>query len=184
MAFVVSCGSPEGNQRETATNNESAQGDTEGTAEAVTSSEENLQEDADYLVSAHINSQLQVALGKVANQKSQSQQLKEFGRQLTEENRQIQQNINTLATGAGIEIQPALTPEYSGVVDSIKSLSDKDFDKAFLDLVLEEHNEDIERFTSLSNKTTNPIVRDMLTDNLDILRRRQTKAQELRDKLN
>ncbi|MDQ3534590.1 MAG: DUF4142 domain-containing protein [Bacteroidota bacterium] len=177
ICLIISCGSPE-------SNNERTESAPEGTAEAVVAADEDLQEDSDYLVSAHINSQLQIALGKIANRQSQSPEIQQFGQEITQENKVIQHNISALASGTGVEIEPALTPEYSAVIDSIQSYSGKEFDVAFLDLVIEEHNEDIDRFTSISSKTSNPVVRDILTDNLEILRRRKNKAEELRDSLN
>lgn len=176
MFLMFSCGSQE-------QNNEGTQNNSDVEVEAVTADEEDLQEETDYLVSAHINSQLQVALGEVATEQSQSEKVQEFGRKLMVENKQIQQNIDALAAGVGVEIDPALTPEYAKVVDSVKTYSGKEFDKAFLELVLEEHNEDINRMTALASKSNNPIVRDLVTDNLNILRSRKKHAEELKDSI-
>lgn len=176
MALIVSCGPQERTEQNQDT-------DTEATAEPVVIAEEDLQEDADYLVSAHINSQLQIALGKVAEEQSQSPQVQQFAQQIRQENQLIQHNIDALATGVGVEIEPALTPDYVAIVDSIQAYSGREFDMAFLDLVIEEHEEDIDRFTSISTRATNPIVRDMLTDNLEILRRRKNQAEELRNSI-
>lgn len=164
-------------------NNAENQNNTDAEVEAVTADNEDLQEEADYLVSAHINSQLQVALGDAANEQSQSPDVKQFGQQLKVENRQIQENLNALATGVGVELDPALTPEYSKVIDSIKTYSGKEFDKAFLELVVEEHDEDISRLTTLANKSNDPIVRNLVTDNVKILRSRKKHAEELKDSI-
>lgn len=177
MALIISCGPQE-------RNTETSEADNDATVDAVMSDNENLQEDTDFLVSAHINSQLQVALGQAATQQSQSPRVQEFGAQLVNENEVVQHNISALAEGAGIEIDPALTPEYASLVDSVQTLSGREFDEAFLDLVIEEHDEDIDRFTRLTSRAENPIVRNMISDNLEILRRRKNQAEELKDNLN
>lgn len=174
ISFLISCDSNKGTKE----NNEDY---SDRTIEVETSAEEDLDEGEDYLVSAHINSQLQVALGSVAGEKSSSPQLQEFAQRLAQGNKVIQKNISTLASAAGIEIDAALTPEYSRLLDSLQSYSGEKFDSAFLDLVIEEHDEDIQRFSTLSQKAKSPITRDLLTDNLEILRNQKNQAEELKN---
>jgi predicted outer membrane protein len=77
-----------------------------------------------------------------------------------------------------------MSTKYTNLLDSIQAYSGHQFDSAFLNTVIDEHDQDIERFTTLSQRSTNPIFREILTNNLEILHRQKKEAEELKDNLN
>ncbi|CAN5552761.1 hypothetical protein BH23BAC1_BH23BAC1_48080 [soil metagenome] len=176
LSILISCGSPERNEtNQTAAAQENAE---------VEVGVENLEEDEDYLVSAHLNSQLQMALGSVAVERSNTPEIQQFGQRVVNSNQIIKNNITELASGVDIELSPAMSTKYTNLLDSIQGYSGHEFDSAFLNTVIEEHDEDIERFTTLSKRTNNPILREILTNNLEILHRQRNEAEDLKDRLN
>jgi putative membrane protein len=175
LTFLISCGSPE----RTEDNQTAARADDAEVEVGV----ENLEVEEDYLVSAHLNSQLQLALGSVAAERSTTPQVQQFGQRVANSNQIVKNNLTELATGYGINLSPAMSTKYTNLLDSIQNYTGKDFDSAFLNIVIEEHEEDIDRFTTLSQRTSNPIVRNLLTDNLEILHMQKNEAEELKDSL-
>lgn len=179
LFFLFSCDSQEKNQSGTTAETAETAGDTE-----VEIGAENLEEDEDYLVSAHLNSQLQLALGNTAAERTNTPQIRQFAQRVVESNQVIKNNIAELASGANVELAPAMSTQYTTLLDSIQSYSGREFDSAFLNTVIDEHDQDIERFTTLSQRANNPIFREILTDNLEILHRQKNEAEELKDNLN
>lgn len=148
------------------------------TALEVAGETEGLSEE-DMIINAHMNSQLQITLGKVSSEKASSARVKEFGKLMAQENEEIQNHIDELAKEAGLQIDPALTPDYVATIDSIQSYSGEKFDSAFINIVIRNHEEDINNYTKLSNKTNNPIVRELVASTLKILNRHQQQAEKI-----
>lgn len=148
----------------------------------VTENAGNLEEE-DLLISAQLNNQLQIALGEISAEKASSPKVKEFGQMIAEENKQLQDNITELAAASGVQIDSALTPEYVGLLDTIQSYSGQKFDSAFLEIVIQEHEDDIERYTKLASASENPMVREVVSSTLEILQRHQQQAENVQDAL-
>lgn len=173
-AFLISCGENKNNQT---TNEDSLSEDTS----IEVGADDKLQEEADFLISSYMNSQLQIALGEVAARQALSPDVKEFSKTIIAENAEVRGNIEELASAAEIDLAPALTPEYLTLIDSIQSYEGAKFDSAFLHIVIEEHEDDIERLSNLATKTDNPIVRREVTENLALLQGQLTQAKEIED---
>lgn len=176
IAFLMSCGE---NKTSETTTEESSNKD----PNVEVGASDNLQEEADFLISSHMNSQLQIALGEVAERQALSPEVKEFSKTIIAENAQIRNNIEELASAAEIDLAPALTPEYLALIDSIQSYEGAKFDSAFVNIVIEEHEDDIERLNELARKTDNPIIRQEVTENVDLLQTQLTEAEEIQSSL-
>lgn len=170
IATLTACGSKD--------NNNTAEADQATKEPEITVGEDVQMETAyDFLINANMNSQVQIELSKVAAAKSNTPEVKALGQQIVIENKTIQNNILTLSEAAGIDMAPALSVEYIDLLDSIQSLSGEQFDEAYVATVIEEHQEDIDQFTRLAEKTENTITRGLVTDNLEILRRNLDNAE-------
>lgn len=177
FGVLVGCGGNNANdeqQKEEVANNE---------GNIVVGENEDLQEKGDFLITAYMNNQLQLTLGEVADRNALAPEVKELSKQILADNKAIQSNLETLAEAAEIDLKPALTPEFLSLIDSIQSYQGAKFDSAFVNTVIEEHENDIERFNSWANTTSNPIIRREVTENIDILQLQLAKAQEIRQNM-
>lgn len=176
LSLLVACGPRENN-------NDASQ--TKQTKEPVIEVGEDVQAETayDFLIDANMNSEIQIALSKAAEEKSNNPEVKVLGQQIAIENKIIQNNIIQLSEAAGVEMDPALSVEQLGLLDSIQSLSGNQFDEAYINAVIAGHQEDIEQFTRLADKTEEPISRNLVTNNLEILRRNLVYAQKTQEAL-
>jgi len=155
--------------------------------QVVTNNEENvalgetedLQEESDYLITAYMNNQLQLALGEVADRNALSPEVKELSSQILAENQTVQTNLRDLARAAEIDLNPALSPDFISLIDTIQSFEGRKFDSALVYTVIEEHENDIERLNEWATSTSNAIIRQEITENLDILQAQLAKAKEI-----
>ncbi len=174
FGILIGCGGNSGNneqqQQEVANQEENI----------VVGEDEDLEDKSDYLITAYLNNQLQLALGEVAERNAQSPEVKELSNQLLVENKAVQTNFEELAEAAELDLNPALSPELVALIDSIQTFNGEKFDSAFVHTVIEEHENDIERLTEWANTTSNPIIRREVTENLDILQRQLARAQEIK----
>lgn len=175
--LFVGCGSPESNNQETST-------DTLSETDIDVGANDNLQDEADFLIVSHMNSQLQITLGEIAERNALSPEVKFFSKSIIVENAELQNNLQELASAAEIELAPALTPEYVAIIDTIQTYQGAKFDSAFINLVIEEHRDDIDRLHELAGKTENAIIRRDVTENVKILQTQLNKAEEIKASMN
>lgn len=171
--FVFSCGDP---------SNKGEQTDMEGDSATAIEVGEDIQTDntmEDNLIASHMTNQLQIALGILATEQAQSGDVSRLGESLMESGKEIDANIRNLAEASGLEMAPALSPEYVYLLDTIKSYSGQQFDSAFMETVRQKNSENIERLKDLMAKTDNPITREEISSNIDILTRNQTQLEKI-----
>jgi putative membrane protein len=119
-------------------------------------------------------------LGEIAERNALSPEVKTLSTSIITQNAKVQDNIRTLANAAEIELQPALTPEYVAIIDTIQTYQGAKFDSAFIELVIEEHKDDIDRLNKMARKTENAISRREVTENVEILQTQLKKAEEIK----
>lgn len=171
--LFVGCGSQENNNQESSA-------DMETEAEDIqVGVDDNLQDEADFLIVSHLNSQLQITLGEIADRNALSPEVKSLSASIIAENAKVLKNLEELANAAEIDLAPALTPEYIAIIDTIQTYQGAKFDSAFVNLVIEGHREDIDRLQDLAGKTENAIIRREVTENVSILQSQLNKAEEI-----
>ena len=177
LSILIACGPRDNNNNTTQTEQTSP--------EPVIEVGEDVQTETayDFLIDANMNSQIQIALSEAAAEKSNTPEVKALGHQIAVENTSIQNNILQLSEAVGIDMAPALSVEYMGLLDSIQSLSGNQFDEAYLRAVIEGHQKDIDQFARLATQTEDPISRSLVTNNLEILRRNLDHAKRTQDVL-
>lgn len=119
-------------------------------------------------------------MGEIAERNALSPEVKTLSTSIITQNAKVQDNIRTLANAAEIELQPALTPEYVAIIDTIQTYQGAKFDSAFIELVIEEHKDDIDRLNKMARKTENAISRREVTENVEILQTQLKKAEEIK----
>lgn len=134
----------------------------------------------DDLIASHMSNQLQIALGILASEQAQSSDVSQLGESLLESGKEIDANIRNLAEASGLEMAPALSPEYVYLLDTIKSYSGQQFDSAFVEVISRESNETIERLNDLMAKTDNPITREEISTNIDILTENLSQIERIK----
>ena len=174
VGLLAACGGNSGNneqqQQEVANQEENI----------IVGEDEDLEDKSDYLITAYLNNQLQLALGEIAERNALSPEVKELSNQILAENQAVQTNFEALAEAAELDLNPALSPALLALLDSVQTFNGEKFDSAFVHTVIEEHENDIERLTEWANTTSNPIIRREVTENLDILQRQLARAQEIK----
>lgn len=171
MASLVACGSRDNNHT------------SQRTQEPVIEVGDDVQTETayDFLIDANMNTEIQIALSRAAEDKSNAPEVKALGQQIAIGNKNVQNNILQLSEAVGVDMDPALSVEYLGLLDSIQSLNGQQFDEAYVNAVIEGHQEDIEQFTRLAEETEDPITRNLVTNNLEILRRNLEYAQKTQE---
>ena len=109
-------------------------------------SAQNSNQSSSFVAKAASGGMLEVQLGQLAAQKAQSMRVKEFGKMMVTDHSKANDELKGLAAAQNIVINSALLPEHQSHLDMMSKLSGEEFDKHYIMMMVEDHNEDINEF--------------------------------------
>lgn len=112
----------------------------------------NLDYDSEFAVKAASGGMMEVELGKLAQTNAQSAAVKEFGAGMVTDHSKANEELMAWAQSKNITLPAALGEDHQ---DKIRKLSEKkgsDFDKAYIDFMVDDHKEDIKLFKNQVEK--------------------------------
>jgi putative membrane protein len=118
-----------------------------------------LKKDAEFAVAAADGGLLEVKLGEIAIKNASSAQVREFGKKMVEEHGKGNAQLKALAEQKGISIPTVLSDKNQKLMDDLALKTGTDFDKAYADLMVKDHKEDIEEFKKEAEKGEDPELR-------------------------
>jgi putative membrane protein len=136
---------------------------------------------AQVLTKLHQSNQMEIAAGKLAQEKGQSKDVKSFGKTLVTDHSAADKKVMALAKEEKIDL-PAEAPP-PGKMDMLKNAPAADFDKMFASHMLEDHKKDIAEAKEARESTTDPKLKALLASTIPVLEKHRDIAQKLVDKL-
>jgi putative membrane protein len=137
---------------------------------------------AEVLSKLHHSNQMEVAAGKLAQEKGQSKDVKSFGKMLVTDHSAADKKVMQLAKDKKIDLSatPPMPPEK---MDKLKSASGADFDREFASDMLDDHKKDIAEVREARDGTSDAKLKSLLVTTLPVLEKHRDTAQKLVDKL-
>jgi putative membrane protein len=89
---------------------------------------------------------LEVKLGRLATEKAESQQVKDFAKMMATDHSQANLKLEQMARGNGIEPPKMLPAEKQAKLDHLSALSGAAFDREYMKLMVEDHRRNVELF--------------------------------------
>lgn len=120
--------------------------DTKGAAATISSG------DKDFIMEAACGGMAEVALGELAQQKGQSDAVKQFGKHMIDDHGKANNELKELAGRKGVVVPAALKPKYQKVVDALSKLSGAEFDKQYMREMVKDHENDVAAFQKEADK--------------------------------
>lgn len=88
----------------------------------------------------------EIALGELAQQKGQSDEVREYGEKLVQDHSRSLEEARQLAEADGIEVPEEPSPEAQQVHEQLVQLSGEEFDREFVRHMVEDHEKAISLF--------------------------------------
>jgi len=136
---------------------------------------------AEVLGKLHHSNQMEIACGKLAQEKGQAKDVKAFGKTLVTDHSAADKKVMALAKEEKIDL-PADMP-MPDKMDKLKAASGADFDKVFATDMLEDHKKDVAEAKAARDATTDAKLKALLTSTIPVLEKHREIAQKLVDKL-
>lgn len=89
---------------------------------------------------------MEVMLGNIAETNASNQKVKDFGKMMVSDHTKANDALKSWATTANYNLPSSLDPDQQNTVDNLKMKMGSDFDKAYTDLMVNDHKKVIEAF--------------------------------------
>jgi len=140
-------------------------------------------EDAKFAVSAADGGQAEVQLGQLASQKGVAAGVKDFGNMMVKDHSAANEKLKALAKSKGITLPDSLSEFELKTKNKLSAKSGKDFDKAYVDDMIEDHQKDIREFESAIQTLKDPELKAFATSTLPTLKMHLAAIQQVKQQL-
>ena len=127
----------------------------------------------------HHSNQMEIEMGKLAQEKGQSKEVKSFGKTLVTDHTAADKKVAALAKQEKIDLTAAMPPMKDDKMAPLKTAVGAEFDKAFARAMLEDHTKDVEEAKAAREATTDPKLKALLTSTIPVLEKHRETAQKL-----
>ncbi len=137
-------------------------------------------DDVNFVKEASMGNMTEVALGRLAVEKSSDPQVKKFGQQMIDDHTKAQNALRSAATKEGLsrDLPGSLDQEHEQVVEKFRNLSGPEFDRAYKEDMLKDHQEDVAAFQKQAALGSTPLEK-YAADTLPTLQHHLKMAQEM-----
>jgi putative membrane protein len=144
-----------------------------------TSARSSSQQGADhqFVMEAARGGMAEVELGKLASEKAQSEQVKQFGQRMEKDHGQANDELKSLAQQKNITLPTELDAKHKATQERLSKLSGAQFDRAYMQEMLQDHRKDVNEFRKESQSGKDPDVKAWAAKTLPTLEEHLRLAQ-------
>lgn len=103
--------------------------------------------DAKFAVTAANGGMAEVELGRLAQQKAVSQQVKDFGKMMVDDHSKANAELKTIADHHYVQLPDSVGGDAKQLITELSAKSGANFDKAYVEAMVKDHEEDVKEFT-------------------------------------
>jgi putative membrane protein len=141
------------------------------------------QEDMEFAKKAAEGGLKEVRLGELAQQQAASEEVKRFGQRMVEDHGQANEELKQIAEQKGVELSQELPDDAQQPHDELQQKSGAEFDQAYMDEMVSDHEEDVEEFESYVESAQDADLRSFAEQTLPTLREHLELARQTREQV-
>jgi putative membrane protein len=107
-------------------------------------------EDKEFVTKAGMGGLAEVQMGNLALQKASNADVKAFAQRMVTDHSKANAELAEFATAKGLALATELDADHKAAADHLSSLSGADFDKAYMQHMVEDHEKDVAEFDKAS----------------------------------
>ncbi|WP_090558612.1 DUF4142 domain-containing protein [Pedobacter hartonius] len=122
---------------------------------------------------------MEVELGNIAQQNAKSSRVKIFGAMMIRDHTKANKELTTLAAGKNILIPSKLPDDIQTHIDEMKKLKGTEFDKHYMDMMTDDHKEDIDLFEKAAKSLPDATLKAFAAKTLPTLKMHLDSAKAI-----
>jgi len=138
-------------------------------------------DDAQFAVTAANDGMAEVALAKLALQKTANLKIKDFANMMVTDHSKANDELMALAKSKNITLPATVSDDKQKEADDLSKKSGADFDKAYVDKMVDGHKKAVDLFDGESKNGTDPDLKGFATKTLPTLQMHLTHIQDIQN---
>ena len=140
--------------------------------------------DAQFATKAAQGNMTEVALGKLAQEKAQRDEIKKFGQKMVDEHTKAEQDLEGIASKNNMTLPQDINAQQKAEQARLSKLSGAQFDRMYMRLMVADHTKDEAEFQRESRRTAaNTDMKDYATRTYQVISDHLTMAKTISDSL-
>lgn len=135
--------------------------------------------DTGFVMKAANGGMMEVQLGNYAQQNAASQRVKDFGSMMVRDHSKANDELKSIVSNKGVTLPTTVMGEEMEDMNKLMKKTGKDFDKAYMDMMVEDHKKDINEFEKAANNVMDADVKAWASKTLPVLRIHLDSAQAI-----
>ena len=136
------------------------------------------QADSSFVKDASEGGLAEVEIGQMAQEKGQSQAVKDFGARMVADHSKANDELKSIASREGLSVATSVGVKDVGLKLKLKALSGESFDKAYMSAMVDDHQKDVAAFQKETDSGTDPAIRSFAAKTLPTLKKHLAMAQK------
>ena len=132
--------------------------------------------DKSFVEKAAIGGMAEVQMGKLAQQKAGSDQVKQFGTRMVDDHSKANDDLKQVASSKGIPLPSALDSEHKSKMAKLEKLSGAQFDRAYMDDMVSDHKKDVAEFEKQAKSGNDADIKGFASKTLPTLQQHLSLA--------
>jgi putative membrane protein len=120
-------------------------------------------------------------MGRLAQENASSPRVKAFGQMMVTDHSKANDQLKSLAASKNITLPDSVSDEQKKHMDELRKKTGDDFDKAYIDMMVDDHKEDVDMFEKASNNLKDADLKSFAATTLPTLRTHLDSAQIIQE---
>jgi len=121
----------------------------------------------------------EVQLGQLAQEKSQSSDVKDFGQKMVQDHTQLGEQMKPIAQQLGVKEPKDLSKKDRQLVAKLQGLSGQQFDDAYIQAMVKDHKQDLKDFKQETEMTQNPAIKQTAQQGTQVISQHLEMIQQI-----
>jgi putative membrane protein len=143
-------------------------------------------EDTEFMTEAASGGMMEVELGQLASNKAVSADVKKFAKMMVDDHSKANSELKSLAAQKGITLPTMLMEKHQKMVNDLTAKMGKDFDKEYMNMMVDDHKEDIDAFEKAAEKGNDADLKAFAAKTIPTLKQHlemAEKTEKITDKM-
>jgi putative membrane protein len=143
-------------------------------------------DDMKFVRSANAGGEMEVALGKLAAEKATNADVKAFGQKMVDDHGKANEELGKLASSKGVDLTKNKENRQKKIDAKVEELSKKtgaDFDKAYVDDMVTDHEKDVKEFKKQSETAKDEDLKKWAAQTLPTLEEHLKMIKDIQTKV-
>ncbi|MEJ7680231.1 MAG: DUF4142 domain-containing protein [Segetibacter sp.] len=145
------------------------------------SSDTSMSGDNGFISEAASGGLMEVELGKTASINAASAKVKEFGRMMVKDHTKANAELKAVAAKKSVTVPATPLEKHQMHITELKAKKGAEFDQAYVDMMVNDHQEDVSKFEDESKNGKDPAVKAFATKTLPVLQKHLASIKAIQD---